>query len=317
MKIKYLTARIVAGGLLAALSVFDVSASTLLVSSYVTDNVLKFDASTGLYQGEFISAGNGGLNQPQGFAFGSDGNFYLSSFGSKEIKRYNANTGAYVDNFATLNSGPRGLAFDDGNNLYAAYSSSVTRYSALGAIDTAFTHTFAATATGVLQGGDNNIYVSWGTASTPGGIARYDIASSTWNDTWRTGVAPLPDNSWYMALDATGTLYLALSDGRVYRDNGANLVAFTEAVGSSVIDRPRGLAFNAAGDLLVGSFGSVSRSNILQFDGTTGNYEGVFASGGGLTTGMYMAVQPVPVPAAVWLFGSALAGLGVIGRRRL
>lgn len=28
------------------------------------------------------------------------------------------------------------------------------------------------------------------------------------------------------------------------------------------------------------------------------------------------AVAPVPVPAAVWLFGSALAGLGVIGRRR-
>jgi hypothetical protein len=27
-------------------------------------------------------------------------------------------------------------------------------------------------------------------------------------------------------------------------------------------------------------------------------------------------VQPVPVPAAVWLFGSALAGMGVIGRRK-
>lgn len=314
MKIMFLIERIVAGSLLAILSVFDVSASTLLVSSYVTDNVLKFDASTGLYQGEFISAGNGGLNQPQGFAFGNDGNLYISSFGSKEIKRYNANTGDYVDNFASLASGSRGLAFDDSNNLYAAYSSSVTRYNAAGVIDNAFTHTFAATATGVLQGADNNIYVSWGTASSPGGIARYDIASSTWNNTWRTGVS---DNSWYMAIDATGTLYLAVSDGRIYRDDGANLAAFTEAVGSSVIDRPRGLAFNSAGDLLVGSFGSISRSNILQFNGTTGNYEGVYASGGGLTTGMYMAVQPVPVPAAIWLFGSALAGLGVAGRRKL
>lgn len=44
------------------------------------------------------------------------------------------------------------------------------------------------------------------------------------------------------------------------------------------------------------------------------------AHGGSATDGVaydiLVTTSPVPVPAAVWLFGSALAGIGVIGRRR-
>lgn len=36
----------------------------------------------------------------------------------------------------------------------------------------------------------------------------------------------------------------------------------------------------------------------------------------GVTYSVLVTTSPVPVPAAVWLFGSALAGMGVIGRRR-
>lgn len=35
-----------------------------------------------------------------------------------------------------------------------------------------------------------------------------------------------------------------------------------------------------------------------------------------LTLNLTGSVAPVPVPAAVWLFGSALAGMGIIGRRK-
>ncbi len=299
--------------MLLALGVGQASASVLLASSYTTDNVLRFDAATGSYLGEFIAAGSGGLNRPQGFTFGNDGRFYISSFGSREIKRYDAGTGAYIDNFATTVSGSRGLAFDDGGNLYAAYGSSVTRFDATGVNDSAFTRTFAASATGVLQGADDNIYVSWGSNSVLGGIARYEVATSTWNDTWRTGI---PGQAWYMALDATGTFYLGSSGtNQIYRDNGTSLVAFS--VDTSDLDRPRGLTFNAEGDLLVGGFGGVSRANILKFDGVTGAYVGTFAHGGGLDQPFYLGMAPVPVPGAVWLFGSALMGLLATGRRRL
>lgn len=37
---------------------------------------------------------------------------------------------------------------------------------------------------------------------------------------------------------------------------------------------------------------------------------------GGADGGSFTLSAPVPVPAAIWLFGSALAGLGVIGKRR-
>jgi hypothetical protein len=304
------------GLVLTLFNINNAGAATVLASSYQTANVLKFDALTGAYESEFIAAGSGGLSQPQGFVFGNDGKFYISSFGSKEIKRYDANTGAFIDNFATLGSGSRGLAFDDNNNLYAAFSNSVNRYDSAGALDAGFTHTFASTATGILQGADNNIYVSWGTAASPGGIAKYDVSTSTWNDTWRTGITPLPDNSWYMAMDAGGTFHLALSDGRIYKDNGTSLVPFTEAVGLSVIDRPRGLTFDPVGDLLVGSFGAVSKNSLLKFDGTTGAYEGAFISNPGLSQGFYLGIKPVPLPAASWLFVSAIASLACRCRYR-
>jgi hypothetical protein len=283
-------------------------AATLLASSYTTDNVLKFDADTGAYQGTFIPAGSGGLDQPQGFVFGNDGKFYISSFGSSQIKRFDAATGSFVDNFASTPSGSRGLAFDDSGKLYAAYGSSVTRYDAAGTNDAAFTRAFPATATGVVEGNDGNIYVSWGSNSVLGGVAQYDTTTGSWNDTWRTGI---PGQAWYMALDPSGTIYIGSSGtNQIYRDNGTSLVAFSAA--TSDLDRPRGLTFLPSGDLVVGGFGGVSRNNLLKFDGTSGTYQGTFASGGGLDQPFYLGVAPVPVPAAVWLFGSALTGLGLM-----
>jgi hypothetical protein len=302
------------GLVVSLLSICQASASTLLASSYTTGNVLKFDATTGAYQGEFIAAASsGGLAQPQGFTFGNDGKFYISSFGTSQIKRYDANTGTFIDNFASTPSGSRGLAFDDTGKLYSAYGSSVTRFDASGTIDAGFTHTFGATATGVLQGADDNIYVSWGSNSILGGVAQYNVATSTWNDTWRTG--GITGQAWYMAMDASGTLYLGASGANsIYRDNGSTWVPFTAT--TTDLDRPRGLTFDPAGDLLVGGFGGVSRSNILKFDGSTGTYNGVFATGGGLDQPFYLGIAPVPAPAAIWLLGTALAGLGVIGRRK-
>ena len=291
------------------------SATTLLASSYTTGNILEFDAATGAYQGEFVSAASsGGLAQPQGFVFGSDGKFYVSSFGTSQIKRYDASTGAFIDNFASTASGSRGLAFDANGLLYAAYGSSVARYDSSGNIDAAFTHTFAATATGVIKGVDNDIYVSWGSNSVLGGIARYDTVNNTWNDAWRTDSA---GQAWYITQDASGTLYLGSSGTtQVFRDDGTTLVPFISGI--TDLDRPRGLTFGPDGNLYVGGFGGVSRSNILHFNGTTGAYLGTFATGGGLDQPFFLGIAPsaVPLPAAAWLFGSALAGLGVFGRRK-
>lgn len=74
----------------------------------------------------------------------------------------------------------------------------------------------------------------------------------------------------------------------------------------------------------VGSFAGSPTVNIntIQFEAEAGQYYTIFLGGyrnGDWTTtvdGYTLSVSQVPVPAAVWLFGSALAGLGVIGRRK-
>jgi len=74
----------------------------------------------------------------------------------------------------------------------------------------------------------------------------------------------------------------------------------------------------------VGNIGSIPTSNInlIQFNAEAGQiytiFIGGYRNGDWLPThdGYTLSVSQVPVPAAVWLFGSALAGLGVIGRRK-
>lgn len=98
--------------------------------------------------------------------------------------------------------------------------------------------------------------------------------------------------------------------------------------------------FNAFGNVTLGNnFGVITTVNYLghvnDFTGTAtesltlnnlgpGFYSIAVggASAGGTNTGTYavtasMSVQPVPVPGAVWLFGSAIAGMVGFGRRKI
>ena len=70
------------------------------VTSETANAVLKFDGTTGASQGAFVTAGLGGLATPVGMAFASDGLLYVGSSGNNRILRYNASTGAFVDQFA-------------------------------------------------------------------------------------------------------------------------------------------------------------------------------------------------------------------------
>jgi len=70
----------------------------LFVSSASNDRVLQFNGSSGSYLGDFIGAGSGGLSDPHGLIFRGDGNLYVA--GGSGVRRYDATTGAFVDQFA-------------------------------------------------------------------------------------------------------------------------------------------------------------------------------------------------------------------------
>jgi len=96
----------------------------LFVSSRNTNQVLRYNGTTGAFIDAFVSAGLGGLDGPRGLVFGPDGNLYVASNGTNQVLRYNGTTGAFIDAFVTAGlgglDGPVGLVFGPDGNLYVA-----------------------------------------------------------------------------------------------------------------------------------------------------------------------------------------------------
>ena len=111
----------------------------LLVSSFDSNSVLRYDEWTGAFVDTFVPKQSGGLREPMGVVYGPDHNLYVASglepnngTGHKDVLRYNGSTGAFLDNFADDNqvTSLRAILFGPDGNLYVAdgnNSSSVAR----------------------------------------------------------------------------------------------------------------------------------------------------------------------------------------------
>ncbi|HEY9296322.1 MAG TPA: hypothetical protein VIQ31_08120, partial [Phormidium sp.] len=120
---------------------------TFLVANTRGNNVVRFDAQTGSFLGEFISAGSGGLFAPDNIILGPDGNndrisdIYISSgnkpatsteIGASGILRFDGRSGAFIDRFVGDNPNtpnidetggllrPYGAAFGPDGKLYVS-----------------------------------------------------------------------------------------------------------------------------------------------------------------------------------------------------
>ncbi len=139
-------------------------AQDLLVSSEGTNSVKRYDGLTGVYKGDFVATGSGGLNKPEGLAYGLDGNLYVSSSGSNKVLRYNGQTGAYLGvALQTSLATPWDLYCGSDGVMYVS-SSATNRVVAFNPVTSAIARTIGATGSmskpdGLTIGPDGMLYV--------------------------------------------------------------------------------------------------------------------------------------------------------------
>lgn len=142
----------------------------LYVSGWNSDDVLRYDATTGAFIDEFVTAGSNGLDTAAGLAFGPDGNLYVASRLTSEVLRFNGTTGAFIDAFVIAGSGglneAEGLAFGPDGHLYVSdyEDDKVFKYDGTTGV---FLAEFVTNGSGGLNfaedltfGPDNNLYVA-------------------------------------------------------------------------------------------------------------------------------------------------------------
>jgi WD40 repeat protein len=87
----------------------------MYVASINSDEVLRFNATTGAFVDAFVTAGSGGIDSPDGMAFGPDANndgipeLYVTGWNSHSVHRYDGATGQPLGTYITPGSG--GLSF--------------------------------------------------------------------------------------------------------------------------------------------------------------------------------------------------------------
>jgi hypothetical protein len=257
------------------------SGGYLLVSSYNTDSVLRYDENTGAFVDTFVPRQSGGLREPMGVLFGPDHNLYVSSgiFATssnngnshKAVLQYSGTTGAFLSDFADQNqfNSPRGIIFGPDGNLYVADGDPNTgpgKVARFNGTTGAFMDNFVAPGSGGLEhpgallfGPDGALYVASYKFSE---VLRYDGKTGAFLGTFVTpgsGGLHIPQ---MMAFGPDGNLYVAsgnlftgspFAPGSVLRyqgptraNPGAFLGTFVPA-GSGGLANPIGLLFGPDG----------------------------------------------------------------------
>jgi DNA-binding beta-propeller fold protein YncE len=242
----------------------------LLVSSFTTNSVHRFDAQTGQSLGVFATGG--GLQWPLGMAFGGDGNLYVSSWLNNKVLRFDGKTGAFIDVFIEAGVGglerPEHLEFRNGM-LYvqtAGQDLGVLRYdAATGAFIDQIVYPpdadpFFAYCEGMAIGDDGDIYVS---ARNLNQVMRFDGDTGAFVSI----VAGFVYDPEGIAFGPDGNLYVAEYQGDEVSRHSTGGDWLGIFVGDFWLDGPMDVEFDEAGDLYVVNY---LQDSVEVFDGQTG-----------------------------------------------
>ncbi len=202
----------------------------LYLSGEKSDDILRYDASTGTFDRVFVTAGSGGIEEPSGMAFGPDGNLYVSSGATDEVLRYNGATGNFIDAFVSAGVGgldsPYSLTFGPGGNLYVASftDDNVLHYDGN---DGTFLGIFVTSGDGGLNtpeqitfGPDGHLYVA---SFDTDNVLRYNGTTGEFIDAFVTTKLAGLDETTGLAFGPDGHLYVAdYKDDLILRYDGTS-----------------------------------------------------------------------------------------------
>ena len=259
---------------LLAFTVVTAQGRNVLVSSRYSNSILRYDAESGAFKGVFAN-GPEVLN-PNGLAYGPDGNLYAGLGDVGVVLRLDGQTGALIDKFidSTAFSGARAIVFGPDGDLYVAAGSisKILRFdgrtgeligTAASALNLSGPVGLDIRADGLMAVGgalSNGVYFF-----RDGGFVRR-CADTSQHGTI-TGVTFGPDGFAYAATFARNS---------ILRFNPETCAA-TVFASNGGLDGGIYLAFGPDGELLVGSF---NNDSVIEFDGTTGAARRVLVSAG-------------------------------------
>ncbi|HUE74511.1 MAG TPA: LamG-like jellyroll fold domain-containing protein, partial [Pirellulaceae bacterium] len=275
------------------------------------------------YLGNFVSPGEGGLDDPSMMIYGPDGMLYVSTRLANSVLRYDPATGLpapapgkpgaeFVSPGAAGLNSARGIAFGPDGNLYVAGTNSDAIFLFSGTTgEPVGDGLFVASGVGgldqprgLLFHSDGFLYVTSVGQTTSGdgvdSILRYDGLTGS-----PAGISGLPgdavfipsgtggmdnpsqivfhDNNFYVSSTSPSTSNSVLK----FAPDGSFLGAFVPT-GSGGLSGPVELVFRD-GFLYVTSW---TNNKVLRYSGTTGDFVDEVVSGGGLARPMGLVFQP-------------------------
>jgi streptogramin lyase len=303
--------RFLIGGL-AVLIAAGANASELLVSSFFSNAITRYDTTTGSVVGSYSG---GTVSGALGMRVGPDGLLYVCSEGNNTIQRFNTTTHAYVDTFITgsaLNS-PTGITFDIANNVLVGNfaGSTVTKYTPAGT----FVNSLVPAGSGGLDGPDVGITIGpdgklYVPSFNSNAVLRYNATTGAFIDTFIAsgGIGAMSQPRTILFRD--NKVWVTSDNGNKvlrYGLDGTFLDTFVSA-GSGGLSGASGMVFGDDGNLYVSSW---RNSKVLKYSLTDGSFTGTAISTG-LNGPTY--IMMVPEPSAV--AGIALGVVSVLHKRR-
>lgn len=176
----------------------------------------------------------------------------VSNLNSGTIDRYNIDTGAFINSFATGIDGPTRMKIGADNLLYVLQwngDGKVLRYQLDGTFVDEFTDVGVTQSIGMDWDGQGNLYVS---SFNDGSVRKFDPAGNDMGLFITTNLVG-PTNIWFRP---NGDLMINdWSAGLVARFNSSGSFLRNSITG---LNRPEGIAFFANGDFLIGNGGTGS-----------------------------------------------------------